>query len=176
MGTENEAVNDLFGVPSDEDYKKKVLEKYKNNNILSESSNVNKPESMSNQLAKDDDKKEKILCFKSSGQVGNGFIDTPEELVHLEASLSFFKRNFWDLWLQKIFRNFASMKFQLLVMLYIPVIWGMFNIRPGTEEPWISAAIGLGFLGGGYVTLAVSRSVSKTNLVENSDIKFDTDR
>jgi hypothetical protein len=110
-------------------------------------------------------------CTDSDGNkyhpvIGDGVLDTPEELMDREFNVSFFKRNFWDLWLQKIFRNLASMKFQLLIILYIPVVWGMFTIRPGTTEPWISAALGLGFLGGGYVTLATSRIISQTSLVE----------
>ena len=82
--------------------------------------------------------------------------------------LSIVKGNFWDLWLQKILRNFASMKFQWMVILYVPTIWGMFNIKPGSDpaEPWISAALGLGFLGGGFITLATSRIVARTKLVE----------
>ena len=108
--------------------------------------------------------------------IGDGILDTPEELMDREHNVSFFKLNFWDLWFQKIFRNFASMKFQLLILLYIPVVWGMFTIRSGTNEPWISATLGLGFLGGGYVTLATSRFLAKTNLVEKPVGKeLDTD-
>jgi len=78
--------------------------------------------------------------------------------------ISFFSRSFWDLWLQKMFRNVASVKYQWLLFLYIPIIWGMFNIRPGTTEPWISAALGLGFLGGGFITLAGTRLIANTSL------------
>ena len=109
-------------------------------------------------------------------KIGDGILDTKEELMDREFNVSFFKLNFWDLWLQKIFRNFASMKFQLLIILYVPVVWGMFTIRTGTTEPWISAALGLGFLGGGYITLATSRFLAKTNLVDRADGKeLDTD-
>ena len=80
--------------------------------------------------------------------------------------LSVFKLNFWDFWLQKIFRNFASMKFQFLTMLYIPTIWGMFHFKPGTKEVWIDPIIGMGFLGGGFVTLSVSRWLANTSLFE----------
>jgi hypothetical protein len=83
--------------------------------------------------------------------------------------ITFFGKSFWDLWLQKIFRNIASVKYQWLLLLYIPVIWGMFHIRPGVTEPWISATVGLGFLGGGFVTLAGARIISRTRLTENGD-------
>lgn len=91
--------------------------------------------------------------------------------------LSIFKSNFWDLWTQKLLRNLASMKFQWLVILYIPVIWGMFNMNTAIEPaaPWISAEIGLGFLGGGFITLATSRIIARTKLAENTG-ELDTDK
>lgn len=93
-----------------------------------------------------------------------------------KEKLSFFKRNFWDLWLQKVFRNFASMKFQWLVLLYVPVIWGMFNTPAGGKEPWISASVGLTFLGGGFVTLATSRIIARTSLTNGTNGDLDTDK
>ncbi len=93
----------------------------------------------------------------------------------MSEKLSFFKSNFWDQVLMKVFRNFASVKYQWLMLLYIPIIWGMFNIRPETHQPWISAVTGLGFLGGGFITLATSRIVARTKLTENPD-GLDTDR
>lgn len=86
--------------------------------------------------------------------------------------ITFFGKNFWDIWLQKIFRNFASMKFQWLLFLYIPVIYGMFNapIESATEfVPYISASLGLTFLGGGFITLATSRIIARTKLTESND-------
>ena len=85
-------------------------------------------------------------------------------------------KSFWDLWLQKILRNVASVKYQWLLFLYIPVIWGMFNIRPGTTEPWISATLGLGFLGGGFITLATTRMVARTKLTEDNGNDLETDK
>lgn len=84
---------------------------------------------------------------------------------------------FWYQWFQKMLRNVASMKFQWLVLMYIPVIWGMFNIPRGstTGEPWISATAGLTFLGGGFVTLATSRIIARTKLTESPE-GLDTDR
>lgn len=151
-----ETVNEMFGVAPSATEEKEVLEKY--------IPPVEEPY-----------KEEKPVDCR--GIVGDNIIDTPEELMNLEVNVSFFKLNFWDLWFQKVFRNFASMKFQLLIILYIPIIWGMFNINPGTNLPWISATLGLSFLGGGYVTLATSRYLSRTGLVEkNTNSKFDTEQ
>lgn len=89
--------------------------------------------------------------------------------------LHFFGKKFWSLWAMKIFRNFASIKFQWLVLLYVPTIWGMFNFKPNTADPWISAFEGLTFLGGGFITLAASRVLARTKLTENNG-GFDTER
>lgn len=85
---------------------------------------------------------------------------------------------FWSLWFQKILRNVASIKYQWLVFLYIPIIWGMFNIPEGstTKEPWISATVGLSCLGGGFVTLALGRIYARTKLTEESNDTLDTDK
>ena len=95
----------------------------------------------------------------------------------MSDKLTFFGISFWDQWLQKIFRNFASVKYQWLLFMYIPVIWGMFNICAKTGKPWISATLGLGFLGGGFITLATSRIIARTKLTEKSDDRgLDTDK
>lgn len=86
---------------------------------------------------------------------------------------------FWRLWLQKNLRNIASIKYQWLVFLYVPVIWGMFHIPEGskTGEPWISATVGLGGLFGGFVTLALGRMYARTKLTENNNtVDLDTDK
>jgi hypothetical protein len=96
-----------------------------------------------------------------------------------DERITFFGKSFWDLWLMKIFRNLASVKYQWLVLLYVPTIWGMFNIRPGSTEPWVSATAGLTFLGGGFVTLATARIIARTKLTEQSDENdksLDTDK
>lgn len=93
-----------------------------------------------------------------------------------DLEISFFKKNFWDLWFQKIFRNFASMKFQWLFLLYVPTIWGMFHESPITKQPWVSASIGFTFLGGGFVTLAITRIIARTKLVEDSSDEDSLDR
>ena len=86
-----------------------------------------------------------------------------------QMQLSFFNRTFWNLWLMKVFRNIASVKYQWLLFLYIPTIWGMFNLNEKTGEPWISATLGLGFLGGGFITLATSRLIAQSSLIEDSE-------
>jgi hypothetical protein len=92
------------------------------------------------------------------------------------GKVSWFNKSFWDLWLMKIFRNLASVKYQWLFFLYVPVIWGMFHINAATKLPWISATLGLGFLGGGFITLATSRIITRTKLTENGNGDLDTDR
>lgn len=100
----------------------------------------------------------------------------PEERV--KHKISFFKANFWDLWFQKLFRNIASVKYQWLVLLYIPVIYGMFTFKPDVTPPetWISPTLGLSFLGGGFITLALGRIVANSRLCEKSEDDLDTDR
>ena len=93
---------------------------------------------------------------------------------------SILNASFWDIWIQKILRNVASMKFQWLLLLYIPTIIGMFMMVPESKPPvpYISATIGLGFLGGGFITLATSRIIAKTRLKENGNApkELDTDK
>lgn len=93
-----------------------------------------------------------------------------------KEKITWFGKSFWDLWLQKVFRNFASVKYQWLFLLYVPVIWGMFNCPEGSNVPWISAAKGLSFLGGGFITLATSRMIVKSKLTENGNGDLDTDK
>ena len=91
------------------------------------------------------------------------------------SEISFFNKTFWDLVLMKLVRNIASVKYQWLTLLYIPTIYGMFNICEKTGLPWISDKVGLGFLGAGFITLATSRLVANTKLIEdNKDL--DTDK
>lgn len=85
---------------------------------------------------------------------------------------------FWDLWLQKILRNLASMKFQMLLLLYVPVIYGIFSGH-WDSHMWyskIDPKIGLGFLGGGYVTLALGRVYAQTKLIENGNKQTNNDK
>ncbi len=92
--------------------------------------------------------------------------------------LSIFKGNFWDLWVQKLLRNVASMKFQWMVILCAIVVYGMFfETIPGTvpPQPYISAQLGLSFLGGGFITLATSRIIARTKLTESNGA-LDTDK
>ena len=87
------------------------------------------------------------------------------------TKISVFNCTFWDLWLQKVFRNFASMKYQWMLLLYIPVIKGMFDGK-WIDGIWVSkigVVEGLAFLGGGFITLAVSRLIAKTTLTEDDE-------
>ena len=101
----------------------------------------------------------------------------------VKKKLSFFAGSFWDLWLQKIFRNIASMKFQWLAILYIPVVYGMFDgkwvtLADGTMK-WMSKVdvkTGLAFLGGGFITLATSRIIARTKLTNGTNGDLDTDK
>lgn len=85
----------------------------------------------------------------------------------MNEKISAFNKSFWDLWIQKVFRNLASMKFFILLIFIAIVAYGMFTICPVTNLPWISASLGLGFLGLGFVTVATSRIVANTRLTEN---------
>jgi hypothetical protein len=94
-----------------------------------------------------------------------------------KQELSFFGGRFWSLWFMKVFRNFASMKFMLLAAMYVPVIWGMFHLIPGTQTPWISSTIGIGFMGGGFLTLVSARILANTNLTNgNNENYLNTDK
>jgi hypothetical protein len=95
-----------------------------------------------------------------------------------KRELTVYNRSFWDLWVQKILRNFASIKYQMLILLYVPIIYGMFQGK-WVDDVWvakISATVGLAFLGGGYVTLALGRIYAQTRLKEAEDVEaLDTD-
>jgi hypothetical protein len=93
------------------------------------------------------------------------------------AELSFFGKSFWDLWLQKMFRNFASVKFQFMVAFFWLIVYGMFVAKDSQGEPFISAVAGLAFLGGGFISLVTSRLAIRTSLFDQaSEDGFDTDR
>ncbi len=99
-------------------------------------------------------------------------------LIKPKKRLTIFGGSFWDMWVQKCFRNIASVKYQWMLLLYIPVIWGMFHINEISKQPWISATLGLGFLGGGFITLALGRIIARTRLTEDAENyeTLDTDR
>jgi hypothetical protein len=91
--------------------------------------------------------------------------------------ISFFNKSFLDLWLQKIFRNIASIKYQFMVAYFILICYGMFASKNAEGEPFISATLGLSFLGGAFITLATSRILVRTSLFaprENGEL--DTDK
>lgn len=92
------------------------------------------------------------------------------------SEISFFNKTFWDLWFQKIFRNIASVKVWLLIAFFILIVYGMFNCPADTIVPWISAKLGLGFLGAAFITLATTRIIARTKLTEPSNGELDTEK
>ena len=91
--------------------------------------------------------------------------------------LSVFNRSFWDLWLQKIFRNLASVKYQFMIAFFWLIVYGMFVGKDTDGSPYISTTAGLAFLAGGFITLVTSRIVIRTSLVEPKESgDLDTDR
>lgn len=77
---------------------------------------------------------------------------------------------FNELWWQKQLRNLASIKFIILILLYIPIIYGMFD-GMWLDGKWVAKIPpiqGLGFLGGGFVTLALGRVYINTKLNGNN--------
>ncbi len=83
--------------------------------------------------------------------------------------ISFFDKSFIDLWLQKIFRNIASIKYQFMVAFFVLISYGMFVEKNAKGEPFISVTLGLGFLGGAFITLATSRIIARTSLFAPKD-------
>ncbi len=94
----------------------------------------------------------------------NGYTSSSDDI-------SIYNGEFWDLLIQKIFRNFASMKYQVLLLLYGITVYGMFFAPPGRT---ISTTTGMAFLGGGFITLATSRIIANTSLFEGKPL--DTDK
>ena len=92
----------------------------------------------------------------------------------MSEQLSIAGKTFWDLWIMKLLRNAASIKYQFMVAFFVLIAYGMFNTNTHTNLPWIPATAGLTFLGGGFLTLATARIISKTKLTE--DDTLDTDK
>ena len=84
--------------------------------------------------------------------------------------------SFWDIWIQKLLRNVASVKYQLLILYSTIIVTGMFFEKTSTGEPFIGAAAGLAFLGGGMVTLISTRLAARTTLFAPKGDEMDTDR
>ena len=85
-------------------------------------------------------------------------------------------RSFWDLWLQKIFRNFASVKYQFMIAFFTVIVYGMFFGENDKGAPLLSMVEGLAFMGGGFITLVTSRIAMRSSLFAPSDTGMDTDR
>lgn len=90
--------------------------------------------------------------------------------------VSMWDRSFWDLWMQKILRNFASVKYQFMVAFFIVVIYGMFGAEAADGKPALSMVEGLAFMGGGFITLVTSRIAMRSSLFPPKDDGMDTDR
>lgn len=91
----------------------------------------------------------------------------------MSEQLSILGKTFWSLWVMKLLRNAASIKYQFMVAFFVLIAYGMFNIGPD-GVPWISSVEGLSFLGGSFLTLSTVRIISRTKLTENEEL--DTDK
>ena len=90
--------------------------------------------------------------------------------------ISIFDCSFWDLWAQKMLRNVASVKYQLLILYSSVIVYGMFFKFDAKGEPFINAAVGLGFMGGGMISLITARLAARTSLFEpKDDVTLNTD-
>jgi len=89
-----------------------------------------------------------------------------EEQLNLLNDYELCWKDFWRFWLQKLLRNIASVKYQWLLLLYIPTIYGMFSGH-WVDDKWIGkigSIEGLAFLGGGFITLAGVKMYTKLKL------------
>jgi hypothetical protein len=89
--------------------------------------------------------------------------------------ITIYDRSFWDLWIQKMFRNIGSMKCQFLWAFFWTVIYGMFIGKDSTGANYISPTLGLGFLSGGFITLVTAKLAVKTSLFESPSDPLDSD-
>ncbi len=121
-----------------------------------------------------------IQSIQQVEQTNTGSIVTYDPALINEcpyAKISALDRSFWDLWLQKCLRNFASVKYQFMVFFFWMVVYGMFIEKNKDGSSFISPVEGLAFLGGGFITLAVSRIVLRTSLFEpKGQGNIDTDQ
>jgi len=83
-------------------------------------------------------------------------------------------KTFINLWVRKLLRNISSMKYQILIAIYIAMVIGMFSghwTENGKWEAKIPPAYACTLLGGGFVTLAGTRLYARTKLTEDEDEK-----
>jgi len=95
----------------------------------------------------------------------------------INYGISIFNRTFWDLWIQKLLRNIASVKYQWLLYMAIPTFWAMFTghwYHPKDAAPvfvpMLNHTIGYTFMGGGFITLATSRIIARTQLTDDESV------
>ena len=94
-----------------------------------------------------------------------------------ENKLTIFGKSFWDMWVQKMLRNVASVKYQFMAAFFALVSYGMFEGKNVDNSPLISTTEGLAFLTCGFITLATSRIIMRTSLFEpKTDESLDTDK
>lgn len=99
-----------------------------------------------------------------------------EENMCAYKTISIFDRSFWDLWVQKILRNFASMKCQFIWGIFWLVCYGMFHCKDKVGDFVISPTLGLGFLSGGFIALLGAKLAVKTSLFESPTDPLDSDQ
>lgn len=87
-----------------------------------------------------------------------------------------FGKSFWDLWFQKVFRNLASVKYQFMVAFFNIIVYGMFFAKDQSGNYIISPVEGLSFLAGGFLSLATTRIIMRTSLIEPKDDQLNTDQ
>ena len=92
-----------------------------------------------------------------------------------DNNLSIFAARFWDLWLMKIFRIVASMKFISMVLVYAPIVILMFS-GSWVEGVWVakvSTTVGVSAITGGLVTLILGRVYADTRLIQDHSNTLD---
>ena len=88
-----------------------------------------------------------------------------------DNGLSIFGIKFWDLWLMKLMRIVASMKFISMTMVYTPIVLLMFSgsWQDGVWVSKLSSEIGVAAITGGLVTLILGRVYADTRLKQNGN-------
>lgn len=81
-------------------------------------------------------------------------------------TISVFNKSFWDLWAQKMLRNVASIKYQFMIAFFWVIVYGMYYKKGPDGDYLIGTVEGLGFLGGGFISLATARLAARTSLFE----------
>ena len=89
-----------------------------------------------------------------------------------ESELTIFGIRFWDLWIMKLARNIASMKFISMMTVYIPIVLLMFS-GSWIDGVWVSKVstyVGVPAITGGLVTLILGRVYADTRLKQHNGV------